>query len=448
MTNAKDLLHELATKKAMVRLLPVLGIAYFMSYVDRTNIALAKTALEADIGIGAAAYGLGAGLFFLTYALLEVPSNLVLYRVGARLWITRIAVTWGAVSAAMMFVQNEWSFYLLRLLLGAAEAGLFPAMMYLVTLWFSQKHRVTIVGLIYVAPCAAIFVGSPVGGALMGLDGTGGLQGWQWLFLIEGLVTIAAGVLVWFTLPGRPANAKWLEPDEAAELTERAVGQDAPSATRVRGNLRLAFGRPTVLALAAIYFVNQAISSGVGFNYPALLQSLGIKNTFLIGLIAGSGGLTGLAGVLFFPWLKRRIGREVALIGTGAGGTLVILLAFLLFPNPVVRIVLIFLSSFFALGTLPLFWSVAMSRMSGLLAAAGLAFINTVGITGGFVGPYAYGLIEEATGSLLSPYYTLVVAACVGLALVPLLARSIRREKAPENGAIPAAVGRGGAEEA
>jgi sugar phosphate permease len=159
MTNARDLLHERATRKAMTRLLPVLGIAYFMSYVDRTNIALAKTALQADVGISAAAYGLGAGLFFLSYALLEVPSNLVLYRVGARAWITRIAVTWGAVCAAMMFVQDELSFYALRLLLGATEAGLFPALMYMVTQWFSQKHRVTVVGLIYTAPCIAIFIG-------------------------------------------------------------------------------------------------------------------------------------------------------------------------------------------------------------------------------------------------------------------------------------------------
>ncbi len=141
-----DALHALATRKAMTRLLPVIGIAYFMSYVDRTNVSLAKTALEADVGIGAAAYGLGAGLFFLSYALFEVPSNLILYRIGPRIWITRIAVTWGAVSAAMMFVQNEASFYLLRLLLGAAEAGLFPALMYMVTLWFAQEHRVTMVG--------------------------------------------------------------------------------------------------------------------------------------------------------------------------------------------------------------------------------------------------------------------------------------------------------------
>jgi MFS family permease len=439
MMDAKAALHEPATRKAMVRLLPIIGIAYFMSYVDRTNVALAKTSLEADIGISAAAYGLGAGLFFVSYALLEVPSNLVLYRVGPRVWVTRIAISWGAVSAAMMFVQNEASFYVLRLLLGAAEAGLFPALMYMVTLWFSQKHRVTMVGLIYTAPCIAIFIGSPMGGALMELDGAGGLHGWQWMFLIEGLVTILVGGLVWFTLPDRPGDAKWLTPQEAAVLSERAVGNDAPSATRVRGNLRLAFGRPVILVLAAIYFVNQAISSGVGFNFPAVLQALGLEGPFLIGVVAGSGGIAGLAGVLLFPWLKRRYGHEVLLIGICAGATLLIMTGFLLSTNAVWRVVLIFLSSFFALGTLPLFWSVAMSRMSGLLAAAGLAFINTLGITGGFVGPFVYGRIEDATGSLFAPYYVIAGAACAGLALVPVLALAIRREKVPGNGtpAVP-----------
>ena len=271
-----EAIHAIATRKAMTRLLPVLGIAYFMSYVDRTNIALAKTALEADIGIGAAAYGLGAGLFFLSYALLEVPSNLVLYRIGARAWITRIAVTWGAVCAAMMFVQDDVSFYALRVLLGATEAGLFPALMFMVTQWFSQKHRVTVVGLIYTAPCIAIILGSPAGGALMELDGTAGLQGWQWMFLVEGLVTIAVGALVWFVLPNRPADAKWLAEDgrrahRARRRPRRPVGD------RLRGNLRLAFGRPVVLLLAAIYFINQVVSSGIGFNLPALIESLGLR---------------------------------------------------------------------------------------------------------------------------------------------------------------------------
>jgi MFS family permease len=350
MTNAKDLVHAAATRKAVRRLLPVLGIAYFMSYVDRTNVALAKTALEADIGLSAAAYGLGAGLFFVSYALLEVPSNLVLYRIGARVWITRIAVTWGAVSAAMMFVQDELSFYVLRLLLGAAEAGLFPAMMYMVTQWFAQKHRVTIVGLIYTAPCIAIVIGSPMGGALMELHGTAGLRGWQWMFLVEGLLTVLVGALVWFLLPARPTDAKWLTEEEAAELTARAVGGDAPSPTRVRGNLRLAFGRPTVLLLAAIYVINQGIGGGIGFNFPAYIQSLGLDSPFLIGLVAGGGGITALAGVLFFPWLARHHVSEVPLIGICAGAGLLVLISFLVVTDPVWSVGLIFVANFFALG--------------------------------------------------------------------------------------------------
>ncbi|MDT7804334.1 MAG: hypothetical protein QOI78_7767 [Actinomycetota bacterium] len=427
MTNARDLLHELATRKAVTRLLPVLGIAYFMSYVDRTNVALAKTSLAADIGLSAAAYGLGAGLFFVSYALLEVPSNLVLYRVGARLWITRIAITWGLVSAAMMFVGDDVSFYVLRLLLGAAEAGLFPAMMYMVTQWFSQKHRVTIVGLIYVAPCVAVIIGSPVGGALMELHGLAGLRGWQWMFLVEGLVTVLIGVFVWFFLPSRPTDAKWLTAEEAAVLSERAVGDTTASPTRVRGNLRRAFGHPTVLLLGAIYLINQSIGGGIGFNFPAYIQSLGLQSPFLIGLVAGSGGISGLAGVLFFPWFKRRYGHEVTLIGICAAAVLLVLVGFLVSRNPVWSISLLFISNFFAFGTLPLFWSVAMSRLSGLMAAAGLAFINMLGITGGFVGPYVYGLIESSTDSLVAPYYVFAAAALVAVALVPVLGWSIRR---------------------
>jgi len=428
-------MHEAATRKAMVRLLPVIGIAYFMSYVDRTNVALAKTALEADVGISAAAYGLGAGLFFVSYALLEVPSNLVLYRVGPRIWITRIAVTWGAVSAAMMFVQNEASFYVLRLLLGAAEAGLFPALMYMVTRWFSQRHRVTMVGLIYTAPCIATVIGAPMGGALMEMDGLGGLRGWQWMFLIEGLVTILVGLLVWLALPDRPEDAKWLTPSQAAVLSQHAVGGDAPSATRVRGNLRLAFGRPVIVMLAVVYFVNQVIMSGVGFNFPAVLQELGLESSFVIGLVAGGGGIFGLAGVLLFPWLQRRYGREILLIGICATATLVLMSAFLTSADPVWRVSVLYLSSMFGFGTLPLFWSVAMSRMSGLLAAAGLAFINMVGITGAFVGPYVYGQIEETTGSLFAPYYTIVAVAAAGVALVLALAAVIRRESRRGEGA-------------
>jgi MFS family permease len=198
--------HWRATRKAMARLLPLMCAIYFMSFIDRTNVALAKSALAADLGISAAAYGLGAGIFFIGYALLEVPSNLAAHRVGPRAWIARIAVTWGALSTAMMFVQGELSFYVLRVLLGVAEAGLFPALMYMVTLWFAPKDRAVAVGWIYTAPSIALIIGNPLGAGLMQLGGIGGLHGWQWMFLLEGLPTIVVGIILFFKLPNRPTE--------------------------------------------------------------------------------------------------------------------------------------------------------------------------------------------------------------------------------------------------
>lgn len=423
-------LHAVATRKAMYRLLPIMGIAYFMSYVNRTNVALAKTQLEADVGISAAAYGLGAGIFFLSYALLEIPSNMVLHRIGARAWITRIAVTWGLVSAAMMFVQGELSFYVLRFLLGAAEAGLYPALMYMVTLWFAPRHRVTVVGLIYTAPALAIILGSPAGGALMLLDGTAGLHGWQWMFLVEGLVTVLIGVLVWFTLPSRPQDARWLSSAEAAELNARAGSGDHPSPARLRGNLGYAFGRPVILVLSGLYFLNQLIGSAVGFNVPSLIQGFGIDDPLRIGMITSGLGVGALAGVLFFPWLHRRYHHDdttlIVLCAVFAAATMT---GFLAATDPVWQIVLLYAANFFVIGTLPLFWSVAMSRMSGLMAAVGLAFVNMIGLTGAFVGPAVFGLLEGPGGDSMASFVFVLGACVVGVGVSVVLAAMVRRER-------------------
>jgi MFS family permease len=419
-----------AARKAMWRLLPILGAAYFMSYVDRTNVALAKTQLEADVGISAAAYGLGAGIFFLSYALLEVPSNMVLYRIGARVWITRIAVSWGLVSAAMMFVQNEWSFYLLRLALGAAEAGLYPALMYLVMLWFPAQKRVMVVGILYTAPASAIILGSPAGGGLMALDGLGGLHGWQWMFLVEGLVTVLVGLAVWRLLPSGPHDARWLTPAERTAMAEHAASVAADSPTRLRGNLRLAFGRPVVLLLAGVYFFNQVVGSAIGFNVPALVESFGVRDSVMIGLISGSLGVAALLGVLFFPWLQRRIGRDTQLIVACAVLASLCLAGFVLAGDPVLKMALLFLANFFVLGTLPLFWSVAMSRMSGLMAAVGLAFVNMIGLTGSFVGPSVFGALESSGSS-----FPFVLGSCLaGVVVAVGLAAVVRRERPVEVG--------------
>ncbi|MFD8573309.1 MFS transporter [Streptomyces sp. NPDC059639] len=429
MLSLPDAVHAAATRTAMRRLLPVLGLAYFMSYVDRTNIALAKTRLEADIGVSAAAYGLGAGIFFVSYALLEVPSNMVLYRVGARVWIARIAVSWGLVSAAMMFVQGEVSFYVLRFVLGAAEAGLYPALMYTVTLWFAQRHRVPVVGLVYTAPALATLLGAPAGGGLMSLDGVAGLKGWQWMFLVEGLLTVAIGVFVWCVLPSRPEDAKWLSAEQAASLTRHAAAGAEPSPHRLRGNLGLAFARPVVLLLSGTYFVNQLVGSAVGFNLPSIVQGLGVSGPMHIGLVTGTMGVAILGGVLFFPWLQSRVGRDTELIVLCALAGTGIMAAYLAADAPGARFALLFAANFFLTGTLPLFWSVAMSRMSGLMAAVGLAFINTVGLLGGFVGPLVFGLIEDRSGDADAPFVFVVVAGLVGSVLAAALKWMVGREE-------------------
>jgi MFS family permease len=434
-----DVLHATASRKAALHLLPILCLVYFMAFVDRTNVGLAKTSLDADIGIGAAAYGVGAGIFFLSYALLEVPSNLIMHRVGPRRWITRIAVTWGLLCACMVFVQGELSFYVVRFLLGAAEAGLYPALMYIVTVWFSQKQRVTVVGVIYLAVCAGLTLGGPLGGALMELHGAAGLYGWQWMFLVEGALTVVVAYFVWRRVPDRPEDAPWLTAREAEVLNDRAVVRTAPAHTRLRGNLRVAFGRPAVLALSAVYFANQITSVAIQYNFPSIVESLDVEGSFLIGLVSGSVGIGAFVGVLVVPWIQRRVRNEIPVLAAVTVVTALVAVAYAFADGAVLRILLIDAAMMLLIGVLPLYWSVAMARMSGLMAAAGLAFINTIGLLGGFVGPYLYGF-AESRGSGSSGFVVLVGGSVVGVLLVPLLWRAVRSEDRRSAGVVAPAV--------
>ncbi|UUZ46250.2 MFS transporter [Janibacter limosus] len=436
-TTASDRLHARATKKAFVRLVPLLMAAYFMAFVDRTNVGLAKTSLELDAGIDAAAYGLGAGLFFITYAALEVPSNLVLHKVGAKVWISRIAVTRGLITMAMMFVSSPTVFYVLRLLLGAAEAGLYPGIMYLITTWFAQKDRATVVGLILTASSVASIVANPIGGALMKLDGIGGLHGWQWLFVLEGIPTVLLGVLIFFVLPNSPAKATRLDADEAAELTRRAVGEE-PEESRPGAIIRNAMSKPFLLTIAAIYFMNQIATYGVIFFVPSIVEAMDVTDSFMIGLISGVVGIGAVVGVLVVPRiLRRRPGSEVPLIGITTAAAIVFALVFIAVDNPVAKMVILSVTMLFIVGVQPLYWSVLMARLGGVAAAAGLAFVNTIGLTGGFVGPYAFGLTEEATGSPSSGLWVLVAATTPGPVLVPLLSKMLVRHDRTRDAAEP-----------
>lgn len=423
--------HRLATRKAMLRLIPMMVAIYFLSFIDRTNVALAKIHLAADLGISAAAYGLGAGIFFIGYALLEVPSNLAAHRFGPRRWVARIAVTWGVLSTAMMFVQGSTSFYVLRVLLGIAEAGLFPALMYMVTLWFAPKDRAIVVGWIYTAPAVALSLGTPLGAALMQLGGLGGLHGWQWMFLLEGLPTIVFGIVLFFVLPDRPSHAKWLSKQEAQTLEQHAVIDAHGHAELFSPDWVAAVKRPTTLLIALIYFLNQVAFVGLYFFTPSIVAQMHVKSPLLVGVLSSSVGIGFLIGVLSLPRIHRRITSDCLFLGVLTAGLVISALAFIASGSQDVQIVLLAVTGFFAGGVLPSYWAIAMKRLQGIQAAAGLAFINTVGLLGGFVGPYLFGLAETMTGRSDAGFNVVVAASIIGLCLVPLLAKAIRNADQP-----------------
>lgn len=410
-----------ATRKTFRYLLPIMVGIYFLSFIDRTNVALAKQAFEVDLGISAAAYGLGAGLFFIGYALLEVPSNLIAYRVGPRRWIARIAISWGTVSALMMFVQGEYSFYFLRLLLGVCEAGLFPALMYVMTLWYAQEDRSTAVGWLYLAPALGLIIGNPIGGALMQLDGLMGLTGWQWMFLLEGLPTVIFGLFILAKFPDSPRDAAWLTPEEAAVIERRASGGSPHTPSKEWLSV---LKYPTTILMGLVYFFNQVGFVGLYFFAPSMVQQMNVSNTFIVGLLSSTVGIGFMLGVLVLPRLHRRARNDFWFMGAATVGLIIAASVVVMGPPIQIQLLFFIFTAFFAGGILPIYWSVSMRRLRGIQAAAGLAFINTIGLLGGFTGPYLFGIIERQTGSSASGFSIIVVTAVIGLILIPFLARA------------------------
>ncbi|MDR3100058.1 MAG: MFS transporter [Paraburkholderia sp.] len=389
------------------KLMPLLVLAYVISFVDRTNIALAKAHIAVDLHISAGAYGLGAGLFFLSYALLEVPSNLIMHRVGARFWIARIMVTWGALSAAMAFVQGPTSFYVMRVLLGAAEAGLFPGVMLYLTYWFGQEDRARAIGYFLLGVCLANIVSGPLGGALLEMDGVLGFKGWQWMFMIEGVPAVLLAFVVWKKLPDGPESAPWLTPAQVQEVRRRLGTEtgrhDASGEHAFLGALR---ERQVWLAIF-IYFCHQIAIYTVIFFLPGIIGTYGKLTPLQIGLL---NSLPWIAAAVGAAWLPKyastaQRGRRLLFLGlvVMAAGLLLAALA-----GPVLGLVgfsLIALMFFVVQSIVFVFPS---SRLKGVALAGGLAIINTCGLVGGFIGPSVMGVIEQTTGSTR---YGLVVIA-------------------------------------
>ena len=407
-------------RKVAWRLLPVLFLCYVVAYLDRVNVGFAKLQMLADLHFGDTAYGLGAGIFFLGYFLFEIPSNLILHRLGARVWIARIMMSWGVLSSLTMFITSEASFYGLRFALGVAEAGFFPGIVLYLTQWFPSELRARIIALFMTAVAISGVVGGPLSGVIMtNMAGVRGWSGWQWLFLLEGIPSVVMGAVVYLYLDDSIEAATWLTSQEKGLLHERLRAEDARKVSRSVGET-LRSGR--VLSFAAVYFTFTMGLYGVGFWLPQIIKNLGVHDVLNVGLLSAIPYGAGAVAMVLVARRSDRTGerrRHVALSALVGGMGLA--MAGASGHNTVAGMMALSVGTAGVLSTLPLFWTMPTAMLAGASAAAGIAMINSIGNLSGFLAPYMVGAITDATGSQTYGLYVLAATLMVGAALTMAL---------------------------
>lgn len=413
-------------RKVSWRLLPFLMLCYFVAYLDRVNVGFAALTMNRDLGLSPAVYGFGAGVFFFGYFLFEVPSNVILERVGARAWIARIMISWSLVSASTAFVVGERSFFLVRFLLGLAEAGFFPGIILYLTYWYPSERRAGIVGTFMMAVPVSAAIGSPLSAWIMAAtDGAHGLAGWQWLYLLEAAPSLLLGIAVLFVLTDRPEVAAWLSPAEREDLAVE-IERDRHTTVRNKIGLRQALVHPQVFGLALVYLGLSAGLYGIGLWLPQIVKGFGLT-TLQTGFVAAIPYVVAAAGMI--AWTRRSDRRQERIrhvaIPAILGG-----LALALSGQtdvPVAAMALLSLATLGVFCALPTFWTLPTALLTGSAAAGGIALINAVGGLGGFIGPYLVGWIKNATGRFdlaLAAIAAILIAA--GL-LTLLLGRAMRQ---------------------
>ena len=413
--------------KVSARFLPLLIVCYFVAYLDRVNVSFAALTMKPDLGLSATAYGLGAGIFFLAYFLFEVPSNVLLAHFGARKWIARIMFSWGLLSGAMAFVSGPNSFYLARVLLGIAEAGFFPGIIFFLTLWYPARYRAGITGYFMAAAPFSNVIGAPVSGLLLQLDGLWGIKGWQWLFVVEAVPALILAVVVYRHLTDRPADAAWLDADERTWLMNQLDQEQQHQEIRQKYTLFQALLNPKVLALSFVHFGMLATLYAMTFFLPQIVQGFGMSN-FVTGLITALPYLTGTVSVVLWGRhsdrkLERRYHLAFALL-VAVTATVATTTS----ENPVFKMLAFSIAAFGLYGSLAVFWTLPTAFLSGTAAAGGIALINSIANLAGFAGPYAMGWIKDASGS-----YTggLLLSASLGL-LAMLVLLALKLEQSPK----------------
>ncbi|KAB2662710.1 MAG: MFS transporter [Verrucomicrobia bacterium] len=392
--------EQIATmRKVTWRLIPLLSCCYLIAYVDRINVGFAKLHLHAALGVDSRIYdsvfGLGAGIFFIGYLFFEVPSNLILERVGARFWFARIMIVWGIVSMAFMFLKGVTMFYSLRFLLGAAEAGFAPGVLLYLTYWYPAKERAQIIALVAMGGVAAGVVSSPISGALLNLDGLLGLEGWQWLFFVEALPAILMGFVVLAVLPDRPQDARWLSEREKRWVQSRVDAEVRPNSVGQGASLLAIFSNGGVWMFCAIYFLMNMGGYGYEMWLPSIVKSLSGKGDVTVGFINAIPYFA--AGVAMY-WVGRNSDRTGETRWHIAIAALLAALGFLVaatVANPYIAMAGLTLAFAGMKSTIAPFWAVTTTFMSGAAAAGGIAFINSVGNLGGFFGPSLVGFAKD-----------------------------------------------------
>lgn len=414
-------------RKAGWRLGPFLALLFFAAFLDRVNIGIAKLTMNADLGFSEAVYGTAAGIFFLGYVLFEVPSNMMLERYGARRWIARIMVTWGILSAAMALVSGSTSFYVLRCLLGVAEAGFFPGIVFYLSNWFPAAYRARIMGAFLTAlPLSSVF-GAPVSAALLDLNALG-LKGWQWLFVLEGVPSILLGFVVLAVLPDRPEDAHWLEPDERRWLLNALAEEHAGTAHAGIASLRAVLASGRVWLLGLVYGCLVVGLYGFTFWLPTVTEELGGLSHKQVGWIAAVPNALAVAIMLWWGRHSDRANERVWHVALPAltGGLCFAVSGYL--QNAPLLVYFAFCLAFLAtLMVFPIFWTLPTAILSGPGAAAGIAIINSMGAVGGFFGPSIMGWVKTATGSFSLSLWVLGASVAAAGVLTVLVGRTLPR---------------------
>ncbi|GGZ88502.1 MFS transporter [Streptomyces bluensis] len=412
-----------AVGKFLRRMLPILVLMLLINQMDRTNVGFVQDELRADVGVSATAYGLGAGLFFIGYALFEVPSNMLLERFGARVWLTRIMITWGAVIVAMCFIHNVWMFYALRFLLGVAEAGFFPGVLLYFTQWLPDSSRGRASAIFLGGSATAYIVTGPITGALLELDGIGGFAGWRWMFALEGLLSIVVGFIAGFFLVSRIQDARWLTQEEKDALSS-AVARDEEARSRAPKVSRLKLLiHPQVALLTTVFFAMALTGYAITFWLPSLVDEIGGLSPFQVGLLSAIPWICAVIAMYTVSHFTdgapdRRPYLAIALVLSAIGTFLATL------GSPWFGLAAITLAAVGGKVAATLFWPMAQSGLDLKIAAPGLAVVNSIGNLGGFVSPTLFGYLKDTTGSTNGGLYTLSTASILAVIGVALIRRS------------------------